>query len=82
MVLFADSAFRHGYREEDFFEVLESRPVKLRSRRGAPEVYELLGRNHAGDYLHLAYRRQEADEVVFHMRRMNHAERLLYRRHR
>ena len=80
MVAFTESAFRHGYGEDDFFEVLEAGPLKLRSRRGLPHVYELLGRNCAGDYLHIAYRRETKREVVFHMRRMSDDERRYFRR--
>jgi hypothetical protein len=54
MVVFAESAFKHGYDEEDFFEVLERGPLKLRSRRGLEGVYELYGQNYAGDYLRIA----------------------------
>ena len=53
MVVFAESAFKHGYGEEDFLEVLECGPLKLRSRRGLEGVYELYGQNYAGDYLHI-----------------------------
>ncbi len=80
MVVFAESAFKHGYREEDFFEVLEQGPLKLRSTRGLEGVYELYGRNYAGDYLHIAYRREADREVLFHMRRMSSRERQRYRR--
>ena len=79
MVLFAESAFRHGYQEEDFYEVLESRPWKVRSRRGLKDVYEVYGRNHAGDYLHVALREEPNVTVVFHMRRMSDREKRGYR---
>ena len=55
VVAFVESAFKHGYDEEDFFEVLESAPMKLRSRRGLIGVYELPGMNYTGDYLHIAF---------------------------
>lgn len=42
VVVFVESAFKHGYEEEDFFEMLEARPLKFRSRRGLAGVYELL----------------------------------------
>jgi hypothetical protein len=64
---------------EDFFEVLEARPLKFTSRRGLAGVYELLGRTHAGEYLHIAYRREQGRDVVFHMRAMSSAERKLFR---
>ena len=81
MAVYVESAFKHGYDEEDFFEVLESGPLKVRSRRGFEGVYELLGRNYAGDYLHVAYRREAGREVVFHIRAMSPRERQKYRRH-
>lgn len=74
MVVFVESAFKHGYTEEDFFEVLDTGPVKLRWRRGLAGVYELYGRNYAGEYLHIAYRREADREVVFHMRAMSPRE--------
>ena len=33
MTLFVESAFKHGYDESDFYEILESTPLKLRSKR-------------------------------------------------
>jgi len=82
VVVFAHSAFRHGYEEDDFFQVLESGPLKLRSRRGLEGVFELYGRNSAGDYVHAAYRREEERYMVFHMRRMTEREKRFYRRRR
>jgi hypothetical protein len=81
-VVFVESAFKHGYAEEDFFEVLEAGPLKLRSRRGLKGVHELFGRNYAGEYLHVAYRSEEDREVVFHMRAMSSREKQSYRRNR
>jgi hypothetical protein len=43
----------------DFHELLARRYIKIRSMRGLDEVYELyelLGRNAEGDYLHVVYR--------------------------
>ena len=80
MVVFADSAFRHGYDEDDFYELLEAGPLKIRSRRGLKNIYELMGRNYAGDYLHVAYRRETDREVVFHIRRMSPQEKRLFQR--
>ena len=51
VVVFVESAFKHGYGEEDSFEVLGTEPLKLRSRGGLKGVYELLGRNYVGEYL-------------------------------
>ena len=80
MVVFVESAFRHGYRDEDFFEALATGPVKLRSRRGLEGVYELFGRNYAGDYLHFAYRREAERDVVFHIRAMTPSEKRRFRK--
>jgi len=82
VVVFTESAFKHGYAEEDFFEVLESGPLKLRSRRGLKGIYELFGRNFAGEYLHAAYRHEGDREVVFHMRSMSQREKQGYRNNR
>jgi hypothetical protein len=82
VVLFTDSAFRHGHEEEDFYEVLESRPFKTRSKRGLKNVYEVLGRNHAGEYLHIVLRQEAGVTTVFHMMRMNQRQKRLYRSHR
>lgn len=80
MVVFVESAFKHGYTEDDFFEVLATGPLKLRSRRGLENIYELLGRTHAGAYLHIAYRRGPEQDIVFHMRSMTAAEKARYRK--
>ncbi len=80
MVAFVESAFKHGYGEGDFFEMLEGGPVKLRSRRGLENVYELFGRNYAGEYLHAAYRREANREVVFHIRAMSAREKRRFRK--
>ena len=80
VVLFTESAFHHGYQEEDFYEVLESRPWKMRSRRGFKDVFEMYGRTHAGEYLHVALREEPDDvTIVFHMRRMTDREKRSYR---
>jgi hypothetical protein len=81
VVVFVESAFNHGYREEDFFEVLQMAPLKLRSRRGLKGVYELFGRNHAGEYLHVAYRQEGDRDVVFHIRAMSPREKQTYRKY-
>ena len=52
--------------KQDFYELLELGPLKLRSKRGLANVYELYGRNFTGQYLHLAYRREARRTVVFH----------------
>ena len=55
---FSDSALRHGFGPEDVRQLIRRRPLVLRSRRGEENVYELLGRNAAGEYLHVVGRRQ------------------------
>jgi hypothetical protein len=55
-VVFTTSAFRHGYTKQDFYEVLAADYLKIRSQRGLDDVYELLGRNLSGEYLHVVYR--------------------------
>lgn len=81
MVIFVESAFKHGYEEVDFFEVIEGGPLKLRSKRGLGNIYELYGRNYAGEYLHIVYRRETGREVVFHIREMSQNEKRKYRKH-
>ena len=71
---------KHGFQEEDFYEVLEAGPVKLRSQRGLEGVYELYGRNCAGQYLHVAYRSEAGRDVVFHMRAMSPREKQRFRK--
>jgi len=82
VIAFVESAFNHGYQEEDFFELLETGPLKLRSRRGLKGVYELFGRNYVGEDLHVAYRRERDREVVFHIRAMTAREKQSYRKNR
>ena len=80
-VEFRDSAFRHGFTEEDFFDLLSGRYLKIRSQRGIEDVYELLGRNLAGNYLHVAYRLLPDHGLrVFHMSPMTEKQRRRYRR--
>jgi hypothetical protein len=82
VVVFTESAHKHGFQEEDFYEVLEAGPLKLRSHCGLEGVYELYGRNYAGEYLHIAYRREAGREVVFHMRAMSPREKQKFRKDR
>ena len=66
--VFTDSAFRHGYTKQDFYELLAGEYFKVRSQRGLDEVYELLGRNLSGAYLHAVYRVLPDHRVrVFHI---------------
>ena len=82
-VLFADSAFRHGYTKQDFYELIAGEYLKIRSQRGFEEVYELLGRNLSGAYLHVVYRVLPDHRLrVFHMHGMTEAQKRRYGRYR
>ena len=82
-VVFASSAFRHGYTKQDFYELLAGDYLKIRSQRGLDEVYELLGRNLSGSYLHVVYRVLPDHRLrVFHMNGMTEAQKRRYRRYR
>ncbi|MFQ5853796.1 MAG: hypothetical protein ACE5JU_24830 [Candidatus Binatia bacterium] len=81
-VVFASSAFRHGYTRQDFYELLAGRYLKIRSQRGLEDVYELLGRNLAGDYLHIVYRVLPDGRLrVFHISRMTEKQKRRYQRY-
>ncbi|MBI2350968.1 MAG: hypothetical protein HYV00_05745 [Deltaproteobacteria bacterium] len=81
-VVFAPSAFRHGYTRQDFYELLAGRYLKIRSQRGLDDVYELLGRNLNGDYLHIVYRVLAAGRLrVFHISRMTERQKRRYQRY-
>jgi len=81
--VFTSSAFRHGYTKQDFYELLAADYLKIRSQRGFDEVYELLGRNLSGSYLHVVYRVLPDNRLrVFHMNGMSEAQKRRYRRHR
>lgn len=80
-VVFAPSAFRHGYNKEDFYELIAGRYLKIRSQRGLEDVYELLGQNLAGDHLHVVYRALADGRLrVFHISRMTDKQRRRYQR--
>ena len=82
-LVFASSAFRHGYAGQDFYELLAGRYLKIRSQRGLDDVYELLGRNLSGDYLHVVYRVLSDGRLrVFHISRMNERQKRRYQRYR
>ncbi len=81
-VVFRPSAFKHGYAEYDLYEVIASRPIKRRSQRGISNVYELFGRNFAGDYLHIVYRREGDRNIIFHIKGMSSRQKEYYKRHR
>ena len=75
-VEFADTAFRDGFQEEDFIELLSGRYIKLRSQRGITDVFELLGHNLSGDYIHIIYRVLPKENAlrVFHMNQMTESQ--------
>jgi hypothetical protein len=82
-VIFAGSAFRHGFTQQDFYELLAGDYLKIRSQRGIDDVYELLGRNLSGAYLHIVYRVLPDNRLrVFHMNGMTEAQKKRYRRFR
>ena len=81
-VVFASSTFRHGYTRQDFYELLAGRYLKIRSQRGLDDIYELLGRNLSGDYLHVVYRVLSGGRLrVFHISRMSGSQRRRYQRY-
>ena len=73
-----DSAYRHGYNDEDVAEMLRGTHLVIRNRRGRLVGYEILGRNRAGSYLLAAGRVVESGGAkvlrVFHVNRMSGAE--------
>lgn len=73
---------RHGYTRQDFYEILSGDYLKVRSQRGLDDVYELLGRNLDGAYLHVVYRVLPDRRLrVFHINRMSDAQKKRYQRH-
>jgi hypothetical protein len=82
VVIFSSSALRHGYTGQDFYEVLAGDYLKVRSQRGFEDVYELLGRNLDGTYLHVVYRILPDRRLrVFHINRMSDAQKKRYQRY-
>ncbi len=79
-----DSAYRHGFNDEDVASVLRGKHLVIRSRRGRLAGYEIFGRNSAGSYLLVAGRIIEFTGMqvfrVFHIDRMTTAERKRFRR--
>ena len=81
--VFTESAFRHGYTKQDFYELLAGKYLKIRSQRGLNEIYELLGRDLSGAYLHVVYRRVPDYRVrLFHINGMTESQVRRYRRYR
>lgn len=79
-----DSAYRHGYNDEDFAEILRRPHLVIRSRRGKLVGYEIFGRNRRGAYLLAAGRIVESKGTkrfrVFHLNRMTGADRKRFAR--
>ena len=79
-----ESAYRHGYDDEDFADMLRGRHLVIRSRRGRLSGYEIPGRNSTGEYLLAAGRvvQSNATKVlrVFHLNRMSDAEKRRFKR--
>ncbi|MGH7886362.1 MAG: hypothetical protein ACREPG_00730, partial [Candidatus Binatia bacterium] len=74
---------RHGYTKQDFYELLAGEYLKIRSQRGIDDVYESLGRNLSGAYLHVVYRVLPDHRFrVFHMNRMTEKQKKRYQRYR
>jgi hypothetical protein len=75
-VIFSASPFRHAYAEQDFYELLATNYLKIRSQRRLDDVYELSGRNLSGTYLHVIDRvLPERRLRVFHINTMTEAQR-------
>ena len=82
MPVIVASAFRHGYGKQDFYELLAGRYLKILSQRGLDDVYELLGRNLSGTYLHAVYRVLADGRLrVFHMNRMTETQKKCHQRY-
>jgi hypothetical protein len=82
-VIFSASAFRHGYVEQDFYELLATTYLKIKSQRGLDDVYELLGRNLSGTYLHVIYRVLPDRKLrVFHINAMTGTQKKRHWRYR
>lgn len=79
-----ESAYRHGYDDEDVADMLRGAFLVIRSRRGRLNGYEVFGRNTPGEYLLAAGRMVEYHGVqvfrVFHIGRMTDTERRRYQR--
>ena len=79
-----ESAYRHGYEDEDVAEMLRTPHLIVVNRRGRLQGYEIFGRNSAGAYLLLAGRVVEYQGVpvfrVFHIGRMTDTERKRFQR--
>ena len=79
-----DSAYRHGYDDEDVAEMLRGALVVIRNRHGRLLGYEVFGRNRGGAYLVAAGRVVTSSQGttvfrVFHVYRMTDTKRRRFR---
>ena len=85
-IVLVDSAYRHGFGGHHVREVLQHRPLILRSRRGVKDSYEVFGQTYGGEYLHIVGRVIEAEELktfrVYHVGQMHDRDRRRYLRWR
>ena len=79
-----ESAYRHGYDDEDVAQMLRGRRLIILNRRGRLQGYEIFGRNAEGEYLLAAGRVVEYQGVqvfrVFYVSRMTETERKRFQR--
>ena len=72
---------RSGLKRNDTPDIRSGAWIPESLARGLVDVYELLGRNLAGEYLHIVYRVLADGRLrVFHMNRMMAAQQRRYRR--
>ncbi len=79
-----DSAYRHGFSEQDFLEMTHQRHLVIANRRGRIQGYEIFGRNAAGEYLLAAAKVVESSGLkilhVFHLNRMKDSDQRRFQR--
>lgn len=79
-----ESAYRHGYDDEDVVAMLRQRHLVIQNRRGRMIGFEILGRSDSGEYLLAAARVVESYGFkvlrVFHLNRMSDTERKRFQR--
>ncbi len=79
-----ESAYRHGFDDNDFAELTHQRHLVIRNRRGRMAGYEILGRNESGEYLIAAAKLVESGGMkllrVYHLGRMKNSEERRFRR--
>ncbi len=84
-LILTESAYRHGFDEDDVVEVVERPCLVIVNRRGRSYGYEILGQNAGGAYLLLAAKLVEYHDRtvlrVYHVNRMKDSDRRRYLRH-